>query len=354
MTSTVLLFFWQLLHDTPPPAPAPEISVAAVGDVMLGTTYPDERLPPDDGATLLAEVTPILAAADLAFGNLEGPLADGGDSVKCGPPPRSPKAKRSCYAFRVPTRYAAHLQRAGFDVMSLANNHAMDFGEEGRASSVAALEAAGIAHSGAPGDIARLSVKGRRVAVIAFATYRHSMNLNDLEAARAIVAAEVAASDLVVVSFHGGAEGASKTRVPHGPELFYNENRGDLRVFARAMIDAGAALVLGHGPHVVRGLELYKGRLIAYSLGNFATWGAMNVVGLPGISLILEVRLAPDGRFLGGRAHPVVQRPPGGPRLDPERRVIPLLRQLSIEDFGDAAPEIADDGSLTPRSGGTS
>jgi hypothetical protein len=349
MTPGVLLFLWQLLHAPPPPADEVEISFAGVGDVMLGTTYPDaSRLPPDDGAGLLAEVAPILRAVDIAFGNLEGPMLEGGISSKCGPPPkRARKArKRSCYAFRVPVRYGQHLADAGFDVMSLANNHAMDFGDEGRASSTRVLDELGIAHSGAPGDVARLEIRGKKVALLAFATYRHSMNLNELDAARALVASEVAAGNLVIVSFHGGAEGASKTRVPFGPELFYNENRGDLRVFTHAMVDAGAALVVGHGPHVVRGLELYNGRLIAYSLGNFATYGAMNLVGLPGITCILEVRLAGDGRFLGGRVHPVIQRPPGGARLDPERQVIPLLRQLSADDFGAAAPILDDDGTL--------
>jgi hypothetical protein len=347
-------FFWNLLSGPPPAPDEVEITVAAVGDVMLGSTFPDESgggLPPDDGKDLLAEVTPILAAVDLAFGNLEGPLADGGVSTKCGPPPKKPRRgrkpkKKSCYAFRTPTRYAAHLAAAGFDVMSVANNHAMDFGAEGRASTVAALDAAGIAHTGAPGDVARLEVKGKRVSVIAFATYAHSMNLNDLEGARGLVAAEAAAADLVVVSFHGGAEGASRTRVPEGAEMFYGENRGDLRVFTRAVIDAGADLVLGHGPHVVRGLELYKDRLVAYSLGNFATYGQMNVVGLPGISLVLEVRLAADGRFLGGRVHPVIQRRPGGPLLDRDGQVIPILKELSAADFGAASPVIADDGIL--------
>src|SRR5262245_14789225 len=97
------------------------ITFSAVGDVMLGSAFPDEEgLPPDDGAGLLAEVTPLLAAADIAFGNLEGPLTDGGVSTKCGPPPkaargkkkkhRGPQPGRSCYAFRVPTRYGKYLK----------------------------------------------------------------------------------------------------------------------------------------------------------------------------------------------------------------------------------------------------
>ncbi|MGH9579200.1 MAG: CapA family protein, partial [Terriglobales bacterium] len=251
------------------------------------------------------------------------------------------------YAFRVPTRYGPHLKKAGFDVMSLANNHVMDFGLEGRASSAKTLDELGIAHSGAPGDVARLTVRGRKVALIAFATYPHSYNLLDLDAARAAVTELAANSDIVVVSFHGGAEGARYQHVVQGAEMFYGENRGDLRTFTRAMIDAGADLVIGHGPHVMRGLEIYKGRLIAYSLGNFATYGSFNLSGPNGLTAILEVKLGCDGAFLGGRLHPVKQLKPGGPLLDPEAAVLPLVRQLSEEDFGASAVRISDKGELT-------
>src|SRR5262249_19640900 len=120
--------------------------------------------------------------------------------------------------------------------------------------------------------------------------------------------------------------------------------------FAHAMIDAGAALVVGHGPHVVRGLELWKGRLIAYSLGNFATYGGMNLLGVTGLSLILEVRLAPDGRFDGAQIHPAIQLPPGAPPPDPGGGVIKEIRDLSRAACGAAAPETPDDGRVSaPR-----
>ncbi len=327
------------------------VTVAAVGDVMLGSAYPEgSPLPPDDGAHLLDEVAPILSAADIAFGNLEGPLADEGTSTKCGKPRKTKRraAGARCYAFRVPTRYGRYLQAAGFDVMSLANNHALDVGPAGRHSTMRVLDELGIRHSGEPGDVAHLDVRGKRVAVIAFATYPHSHDLNHLDEARALIRGEVARNDLVVVSFHGGAEGATRTHVPEGAEMFLDENRGDLRTFTHAAIDEGAALVLGHGPHVVRGLEVYRGRLIAYSLGNFATWGAMNLQGPTGLSLILEVKLAPDGTFVEGRIHPARQDFPGGPRLDPGGAVIAEARRLSQEDFGAAAPIVGDDGAICP------
>jgi poly-gamma-glutamate capsule biosynthesis protein CapA/YwtB (metallophosphatase superfamily) len=321
------------------------ITVAAVGDVMMGSTFPDETggmLPPQDGALLFAEVQPLLAAADVAFGNLEGPLVDGGTSEKCA----HAKPGR-CYAFRTPTRYALHLQDAGFRVMSVANNHAGDFGEEGRTSTRRALDMVGIQYAGAPGEVARLDVRGTKVALVAFSTSGGTNDLRDLVEAARIVREAAAQADVVIVSFHGGGEGADRQHVLPGKEEFLGEDRGDLRAFARTVVDAGADLVIGHGPHVVRGMEVQHGRLVAYSLGNFATYGGMNLTGPNGLTLVLEVRLARDGAFLGGRIHPARQERPGGPKLDPEGAIVPLVRDLSRADFGPTAVQVADDGTLS-------
>lgn len=327
-----------------PPLNDREIVVTAVGDVMLGTTFPDETgglLPPDDGADLLTEVTPILKRGDVVFGNLEGPLTEGGTSLKCKGKPLG-----TCYAFRVPPRYGAHLKDAGFTVMGLANNHAMDFGQEGRSSSRQVLDAEGIAHSGEIGDIAHLTVKGEKIEVIAFATYPGAYNLLDLDDALQAIRQARAESDLVIVSFHGGAEGATHQHVLPGDEKFLGEDRGDLRRFTHAAIDAGAQLVIGSGPHVVRGMEIYQGKLIAYSLGNFATYGPFNLSAENGISLILEAHLAPDGSFISGQVYPVRQPKPGGPRLDPAMSIVPVLRNLSQADFGANAISVGPRGEL--------
>lgn len=329
----------------PPPAPAP-VTFALAGDVMLGSSLPEETgglLPPDDGRALLAEVAPLLARADVAFVNLEGPLADAGQSEKCA---RSKPGR--CYAFRVPTRYGKLLAEAGVDVVSVANNHVGDLGDAGRSSTRRALDALGIRYSGAPGEIARLEARGRRVAVVAFSTSSGTNDLRDLPGAARLVAEARRDADLVVVSMHGGAEGADRQHVPQGPEQFLGEDRGDLRAFARAVIEAGADLVVGHGPHVVRGMEVVKGRLVAYSLGNFATYGGMNLSGPNGLTLVLEVTLAPDGTFAGGRIHPARQERPGGPRLDPAGTVIGVVRRLSQEDFGASAVIVGEDGTISP------
>ncbi len=286
---------------------------------MLGSTFPDAtggELPPNDGADLLKDVTPLLKEGDIVFGNLEGPLMDGGSSAKC-----HHKRPGSCYAFRVPTRYGAHLKAAGFNVMGLANNHALDFGQDGRASSRA---------------------------LISFATYPGAHNFLDLDDTVRTIRETRAKADIVIVSFHGGAEGVTHQHVPYSAEFFLGENRGDLRRFAHAAIDAGAQLILGSGPHVVRGMEVYHGKLIAYSLGNFATYGAINVSGVSGLSVVLKARLAADGSFLGGCAYPTWQEKGSGPRIDQDRRILPILRSLSEEDFKQDAVQVGPNGELSP------
>jgi poly-gamma-glutamate capsule biosynthesis protein CapA/YwtB (metallophosphatase superfamily) len=320
---------------------APALTVRAAGDVMLGTSDPEGYLPPDDGNASLSDVRDWLRDADLTFVNLEGPLCDEGESSKC-------KTKKTCYAFRVPTRYAEHLADAGVDLASTANNHAGDFGEACRRSTEHVLDQHGIAWSGPKGTVGSVERNGLKIALVAFHTSSSCNDVNDAASAKALVAEQKKSHDLVLVSFHGGAEGPKYDRVVSGPELYLGENRGDLRVFTHAVIDAGADLVIGHGPHVLRGLELYKGRLIAYSLGNFATYGRFNLAGTQALGAVLHVELAKDGAFLKGQILPTVQIDKGIPKKDSQARAIEKLRQLSALDFPRTAPAISEAGEISP------
>jgi poly-gamma-glutamate capsule biosynthesis protein CapA/YwtB (metallophosphatase superfamily) len=318
------------------------ISIAAVGDMMLGTDYPENHLPDDDGVGFLAGVTPWLWSADVTFGNLEGVLVDGGEpGKKCSNP-------KACYLFRSPSRYAYHYRAAGFDVLSLANNHARDFGEEGRSATMQTLAAAGMHHSGREGDFASFEVKGLRLAMLAYAVTRNSNMLLDYARSEQTVRDYAATHDIVVVSFHGGAEGRDVTRLPFAEEEYYGEPRGDVVRFARMVVDAGADLVIGHGPHVVRAMERYKDRLIAYSLGNFATYYGISVTGIKGIAPILIATLDEEGRFVEGDIISTRQLRPAGPSLDPDRRALKMIRGLSSEDFGNPGLTFHPDGRLTP------
>lgn len=326
----------------PLPAPThPGLTLAAVGDIMPGTDFPENILPDDDGLSFFDGVADILSAPDVTFGNFEGVLLDGGEPVKqC-------KSRTSCYVFRTPARYARYLRLAGFDVLSLANNHARDFGEEGRSSSMAAFEAEGIHTSGREGTVASFIANGRRVALVAFAPNVGSNSLNDPQIGLPLVSALAAQNDIVIVSFHGGAEGNGAETLPFAREIFAGEDRGNVVEFAHQMIDAGADLVLGHGPHVVRPVELYRDRLIAYSLGNFATYYGISVEGIRGIAPILLLTLDDEGRFVAGRIEPTMQIRPAGPTLDPGKKVIALMRALTLAAFPDGQLHIADDGTLT-------
>jgi poly-gamma-glutamate capsule biosynthesis protein CapA/YwtB (metallophosphatase superfamily) len=303
---------WDVPAALPEPAPTVFISVASVGDMMLGTDYPENHLPDDDGISFLADVAELLRAPDLTIGNLEGVLMDGGTPRKeCQNP-------HACYLFRTPARYARYLVDAGFDVMSLANNHARDFGEDGRSASMRNLAAAGLAHTGREGDFAFLQTKGLKVAVLGYAVTLNSNLVLDYEIAAATVSEIAAENDIVIITFHGGAEGTDTTRLPFAEETYFGEMRGDVVRFARLMVDAGADLVVGHGPHVVRGMECYKDRLIAYSLGNFATYYGISVDGIKGIAPILVATLNNRGRFVEGKIHSTIQLRPAGPSIDPD------------------------------------
>jgi hypothetical protein len=325
----------------PPGWSGASLRVAAVGDIMMGSDYPPGkgRLPAGDGEELFRDVASFLRSADLALGNLEGVLADGGETTKCA-------RRKSCHVFRTPRRYAGALAAAGFDVLNLANNHSHDFGEEGLRQTLETLEQWGIAATGLMGLTASVEVRGLRVAVLGAAPNRGCYPLNDIDLLRSVVAALARDHHLVIVTLHGGAEGLRALHVPRGEEVYLGERRGDLRRVAHALVDAGADLVVGHGPHVLRAMEIYRGRLIAYSLGNFCVHGGFSLVGPLGISALLEVALAPDGRLAGARVVPLRLVPPGIPRIDPDGEALALLERLGREDFPRSAALFGPDGEL--------
>jgi poly-gamma-glutamate capsule biosynthesis protein CapA/YwtB (metallophosphatase superfamily) len=324
---------------------APEgtsVRIRAVGDMMIGTDFPEGFLPPDDAVGAFDAVRGWLLDADVTFGNLEGPLCDRGTTSKCKPN----AAAGSCYAFRSPGRYAKIYALAGFDVVSTANNHAGDFGDECRLDTEKHLDDVDIAHSGRPGDIATLERSGLKIGLIGFHSSAATHSTLDIIQAQELVRTMEENHDLVIVAFHGGAEGNKAIHVPHGKEMYYGEDRGDLRTFTHAVVDAGADLVLGSGPHVLRGMELYEDRLIAYSLGNFATYGRFNISGNGGIGAVLDVTLDKEGRFVTGRILSTQQTGEGVVSKDPFERGRDLVRTLSHDDFPGTGVKVALDGTI--------
>ena len=318
------------------------ITVSATGDIMMSNA--PNGMPPKDGAGFFDSVRDDLES-DLVMGNLEQPLTVDTGASKCGTPPEP-----NCYAFRSPPSYAAHLKEAGFQLMNLANNHTRDFGVQGAKNTRAALDAAGLKYTGNQDEITVVEVKDIRVAVVGFSGYAGANNLNDLDHSRTVIQTAKQRADLVIVQVHMGAEGAAMQHVKPGSEIFHGENRGDPIKFGHTVIDAGADLVVGHSPHVLRAMEFYRGKLIAYSLGNFAGGGhTLNNQGALKYGGILRVTLGADGSYLGGQFRSTYLNGVGLPTRDTaNEQGRKLVAQLSAADFGDTAATIGDHGSIAP------
>jgi poly-gamma-glutamate capsule biosynthesis protein CapA/YwtB (metallophosphatase superfamily) len=330
-----------LANIFPEPTTPDTISMVGVGDIMLGTDFPEASYLPPRSTRLLSEVAPILRNAHVTFGNLEGTLLDGpGEPKQCQNPD-------VCYLFRSPTHMAEQLKEAGFDVLSLANNHSGDFGSAGRKSTLRTLDSLDIHYAGfedVPYTI--FEKEGITYGMAAFAPNRGTVSINDHDYAARLIRHLDSLCHIVIVSFHGGAEGKDHEHVPRKNEIFYGENRGNVYAFARAVIDAGADVVFGHGPHVTRAIDLYKNRFIAYSLGNFATYARFNLSGPNGLAPIVKVYMKKDGTFLYGQIFPIIQKGAGGPVIDPSKQVIFKIQELTHIDFPEAKLQVDDSGLI--------
>lgn len=321
------------------------VKVIGVGDLMLGTNYPNTSyLPANDGKDMLSEVTPILKSADVTFGNLEGVILSGiGQIKRCSNPEK-------CYAFKMPDSYVNHFVNAGFDVLSLANNHSNDFGYTGIENTKRLLKESQIAYAGLTDCASTIFEKnGLTYGFVAFSPNRGTVRINDYSKALNIIKELDNQCNVVIVSFHGGAEGSEHTHLTKETEYYLGENRGNPYEFARIVIDAGADVVFGHGPHVTRAIDLYENRFIAYSLGNFATYGRFNLSGPNGVAPIIELTLEPDGTFISGQIHSIKQLGNGGPILDDRNKVISVIQELNESDLPGCPLEINSMGEISVK-----
>lgn len=301
---------------SPTPPPMKTITLSGVGDIIMGNNR--------DFFDKIKHLLP----ADLVMGNMEEPLTDDTGYVKCRP------EQTRCNQFRAPPSYAKHLKDSGFHLLNQANNHGYDYGPKGYTNTQKALKAAGLEFTGPRQHITLVDVAGLKVAVLGFSSYPRDNSLIDVAAARAVVGKAAGLAEIVVIQVHWGAEGADKTHVKPGTEWFLGENRGDPIAFSRAVIEAGADLVVGHGPHTLRGMEIYQGRLIAHSLGNFSGGGGLKGDGNLGWGGVLKVTVDEKGAFKDGHfASTFFTSGAGVPQPDPQQRGLNLVRQLSQQDF---------------------
>ena len=305
------------------------LSIVAVGDIMLGSAYPNKStLPRFDALRSFHHVIPFLKG-DIIFGNLEGCFLNEGKSTKC-----KDTTGNSCFAFRMPERYADIYKQAGFNLLSIANNHVGDFGAAGRKRTTALLDSLDIKYAGLISSPSVIFEKDSvKYAFCAFSPNENTVSINQIDSAKILVQDLKMNADIVIVSFHGGAEGAKAEHIPRQDEIFYKENRGNVYEFAHGVIDAGADVVLGHGPHVTRAVEVYKNKFIAYSLGNFCTYGLFNLTGPSGIAPLLQLKINRKGDFLFADIVSVKQTKMKGLTLDPAFSAFKKIRFLTSTDF---------------------
>ena len=310
------------------------VSIIGVGDMMIGSNYPSEKYLP--GKNILTGVKSITKDADITFGNLEGTILNSGGIPKTG---------ENCFAFRMPNYTADYLKDAGFDILSLANNHSGDFGQMGKQNTMKLLNQAGINFAGLTEcPYAVFEKNGIKYGFCAFAPdYTGVKHFSD---AVKIVKDLDSKCDIVIISFHTGAEGQNHQHITRSTEYFLGENRGDPYHLAREAIDAGADIVFMQGPHVTRAIDLYKNRFIAYSLGNFATYGQFNISGVYGISPIIKVFVNNKGEFQNGIIYPVKLIERGIPVIDKENSVIKKIIELTKANV---KLIIKDDGTIEKR-----
>lgn len=314
------------------------ISFSFVGDIMMGTTYPSDILPPDDGKTLFKEAKPFFNT-DFVIGNCEGTFTENKSSTK-------DVSKPNNYAFRMPIRYIEYLKDANFNILSIANNHSYDFGQKGYIDTIENLRKNSFFVIGEKGNLEIIEKKGLKIGFIGYSWFSHHNNLIEVEEAKKFIKKSKEKVDFLVIYFHGGSEGENAQRVKNEMEYFLGNKRGNIYQFARVAIDSGADIVVGHGPHVLRGIEFYKDKLISYSLGNFCTYGMFSMKYPRNISAILRVYYDKNKNFLKGEVIPFILLNRGIPFYDKNKEAIKIINNLSKLDFGENGVNINENGEF--------
>ncbi len=299
------------------------VTIKAVGDIVLGTTWPENRIGPGVEKRFFKGVEDELAGSDIVFGNLEGALTDSDETHK-------DPSRGTQFAFRMPPQFGAVLRQAGFNVLSLANNHSADFGDSGLDDTRRNISEHGMLAVGLKDEIVYQQIRGVRVAWIGFSYLHRHNSIHDMDEVSRLVHTARESANLVIVTFHGGAEGSDALRAVDDEEKYLGENRGNVVRFARTAVESGADLVLGHGPHVLRGVECYWQKLIVYSLGNFVGYGAFSTKRAAAVSTILDVTIDQDGWLRRVEFHPIRFNAEHLPEIDPRKRSLYLLNDLSL------------------------
>ena len=338
------------------------MKVCAGGDVTLGTNLDTAWLRvasarlrtryqrSDEPAALLRPLKALVADAELVLVNVESAIGQGPTPSKCGP------RSRNCFAFRAPPSSASALRSLGAGhvvVGNVANNHARDAGSDGRDSTIAALVRAGVAVTGADTMATPVPTPaGDTIGVLGFYTSDSTPDARDTAAVRRLVERASERYPAVIVTMHLGAEGRDAQRTRDAQERFLGIDRGNPVAFAEAAVRGGAALVIGHGPHVLRAVEWRdRGALIAYSLGNLLTYGPFRLREPANRGAVLCTTLDRNGRAQDAELRPTMQLVPGMLQRDAQAIALSLVDSLGRLDFPATAARVGRDGRLRARDG---
>ena len=301
------------------------ISITAVGDVNFGSDYSGYKTAQKNNRGFFKHCRKILRSADIAFCNLETVVCEKGKPAK-------KEDGKNTFVFRCPPEFAGMIADAGFDVVSIANNHIRDFGVFGENETKKNLEKNKIQFLSKDGKRAEFFIRGKSVCFTGFSSGFGKRSIVNSEEVFKEIRNLSERYDILVVSFHAGAEGEKALHTKNATEFFLGENRGNPVFLARGAIDNGADLILMHGPHVPRAIEIYKERLIAYSLGNFVNYG-WSLNKYTGIAPLFWIELYPDGRLHGLKIYSFVQKKPGYPEFDRDFTAYKIIRELTEKDF---------------------
>jgi hypothetical protein len=336
------------------------VRVCAGGDVTLGTNLDtawmrvaSTRLRTrfgqrDDPTTLLAPLRPLVSDAELVLVNVESAIGAGPAPSKCG------ARSTNCFAFRAPpssARALRGLRARGTVIGNLANNHARDAGSEGRDRTIAALERAGVVVTGVDSNATPVrTMAGDTIGVLGFYTSDSTPDARDTAAVRRLVARASGRYPAVIVTMHLGAEGRDAQRTSDVAERYLGIDRGNPVAFADAAVRGGAAMVIGHGPHVLRAVEWReRGALIAYSLGNLVTYGPFRLSEPANRGAVLCATLDQRGRPRDAELRATQQLAPGVMRPDGSARAAALVDSLGRLDFPVTGARVRARGRLEPR-----
>lgn len=363
-------------HAPAPMDPRSDVRICAGGDVTLGTNldtaWSRRKAAATGDATgalhtpeaLIGPLRPLMRGADIVIVNVEGAIGDG--------PVTDPKCdltRQNCYLLRAPSEAARairHLADSGSVVVAnVANNHLHDAGAAGVAATLAALDSAGVLVTGADTvPTVAVTARGDTVAVLGFSVWSDP-SVSDLDAVRRLVANAIDHYGRVVVTAHFGAEGRAAQRTPNTTERYVGEDRGNPVAFSHAAVEAGATVVIGHGPHVLRAIEWWNSALILYSMGNLINYGPFGLAPPMNRGAVVCATLDSAGLPRDVVLRATRQPMPGTVLPDSTNRARALVDSLSRLDFpatgarvdqatgailerGPVAPW-ADRGAISPR-----